>query len=43
MRSVDAAISKQVLHGNRLGMKIGIQEFLGFAYCMLDYRPVHAF
>ena len=33
LRIIAAAFSKQVLHGNWRGMKIGIQEFLGF--CVL--------
>ena len=37
LQIINAAISKQVLHENWPGMKIGIMEFLG--YCVLHVGP----
>ena len=37
LQIIDAAISKQVLHGDWPGMKIGIMEFLGC--CVLHDGP----
>ena len=41
--TIDAPISKQVLQGNWPGIKIGIQEVLAVAFCMLAQRTFRAF